>query len=195
VRAIGCSTFPAEQIVEAHWTAERRGRERFMTEQPSYSILARHAEAAVLPTCERYGMGVLVWSPLNGGWLTGKYQGSAPTDSRASTNGDHFDFKDDDVRARKLALVDSLVDIAVDEGVSLIHLALGFVLAHSAVTSAIMGPRTHAQLLDQLGAGDVTLSAATLDRIDALVAPGTDVNPDNVGYVAPELLDAALRRR
>jgi aryl-alcohol dehydrogenase-like predicted oxidoreductase len=196
VRAIGTSTFPAELIVEAQWTAQRRGRERFRAEQPSYSILARHAEAAVLPTCERYGMGVLVWSPLNGGWLTGKYRAeTAPSDSRAAVNGDHFDFKDADVRARKLALVAELEQIAADEGISLIHLALGFVLAHPAVTSAIMGPRTHEQLLGQLGAGDVTLSAAALDRIDALVAPGTDVNPDDVGYVPPALETPRLRRR
>jgi aryl-alcohol dehydrogenase-like predicted oxidoreductase len=196
VRAIGCSTFPAEQIVEGQWASERRNLERFVTEQPSYSILARHAEAAVLPTCLRYGMGVLVWSPLNGGWLTGKYRADdAPSDSRASNNSDHFDFKDADIRARKLALVADLEKIAADEGISLIHLALAFVLAHPAVTSAIMGPRTHDQLLGQLGAGDVTLSASALDRIDTLVAPGTDVNPENVGYVAPELTDAALRRR
>ena len=196
VRAIGTSTFPAELIVEAQWCSERRGRERFVTEQPSYSILARHAESAVLATCERYGLGVLVWSPLNGGWLTGKYTADpAPTDSRAATNGEHFDFGDAGVRNRKLAIVASLQQIAVDEGMSLIHLALAFVLAHRSVTSAIMGPRTPAQLVDQLGAADVTLSAEALDRIDALVAPGTDVNPDNIGYVAPELLDPGLRRR
>ena len=196
VRAIGSSTFPAEQIVEAQWTAERRGRERFLTEQPSYSILARHAEAAVLPTCERYGMGVLVWSPLNGGWLTGKYRADiAPAGSRAATNADHFDFAVDGVRERKLALVEQLSVIASDEGMSLIHLALGFVLAHRAVTAAIMGPRTHEQLLDQLGASEVTLSGEALDRIDALVAPGTDVNPADVGYQPPGLLDASRRRR
>jgi aryl-alcohol dehydrogenase-like predicted oxidoreductase len=196
VRAIGCSTFPAELIVEAQWASARGGLSRFVTEQPSYSILARHAETAVLPTCRRYDMGVLVWSPLNGGWLTGKYQGTdAPSDSRASTNGEHFDFRDAEVRARKLALVSELSAIASDEGVSLIHLALAFVLAHPAVTSAIMGPRTPDQLLGQLDAADVTLSTSALDRIDALVAPGTDVNPDNVGYVPPALTDPGLRRR
>jgi aryl-alcohol dehydrogenase-like predicted oxidoreductase len=197
VRAIGSSTFPAEQIVEAQWTAERRGRERFLTEQLSYSILARHAEEATLPTSERYGLGVMVWSPLNGGWLSGKYRaGSAPAaDSRAITNGDHFDFANDDVRDRKLELVEELIKVAADDGCSLIHLALAFVLCHRAVTTAIMGPRTFDHLTGQLGAGDLTLSAETLDRIDALVAPGSDINPENVGYQAPELLDAALRRR
>jgi aryl-alcohol dehydrogenase-like predicted oxidoreductase len=197
VRAIGSSTFPAEQIVEAQWTAERRGRERFATEQLSYSILARHAEAAALPTSQRYGLGVLVWSPLNGGWLSGKYRaGSAPAaDSRARTNGDHFDFKTDGVRERKLELVEQLVKIADDEGCSLIHLALAFILSHRAVTSAIIGPRTFDQLTGQLDAADLTLSPGTLDRIDELVAPGTDVNPEDVGYVPPELQDASLRRR
>ncbi len=197
VRAIGSSTFPAEQLVEAQWTAERRGRERLLTEQPSYSILARHAESAVLPTCERYGLGVLVWSPLNGGWLSGKYRiGASPApDSRAMTHGDHFDFAAVAVRERKLALVESLLQIAEDEGISLIHLALGFVLSHRAVTAAIMGPRTHDQLTGQLAAADVVISAEALDRIDALVPPGTDANPDNVGYQHPALLDAALRRR
>lgn len=196
VRAIGTSTFPAELLVEAQWTAERRGRERFATEQPSYSIFARHAEAAVLPTCERYHLGVLVWSPLNGGWLTGKYRAdTAPADSRASTNGDHFDFKDAGVRERKLRLVESLAAVAADEGLSMISLALGFVLAHRAVTSAIIGPRTHEQLLGQLDAGEVTLSVSALDRIDELVAPGTTVNPADMGYVPPSLENPALRRR
>lgn len=197
VRAIGSSTFPAEQIVEAQWTAERRGRERFNTEQLSYSILARHAEQATLPTSERYGLGVLVWSPLNGGWLSGRYRAGseAPADSRALTNGDHFDFSDAAIRARKLELVEELIKVADDEGCSLIHLALAFVLSHRAVTSAIMGPRTFDHLTGQLGAGELTLSASALDRIDALVAPGSDINPENVGYQAPELLDAALRRR
>lgn len=197
VRAIGSSTFPAEQIVEAQWSAERRGRERFLCEQLSYSILARHAEGAALPTCQRHGLGVMVWSPLNGGWLSGRYRaGAAPAaDSRAVTNGEHFDFGVDEVRERKLVLVEQLIRIAADESCSLIHLALAFVLAHPAVTSAIMGPRTHEQLVGQLGADDVTLSAETLDRIDELVAPGIDINPDNVGYQAPELLAAALRRR
>jgi aryl-alcohol dehydrogenase-like predicted oxidoreductase len=197
VRAIGSSNFPAEQAVEAQWTAERRGRERFRTEQLSYSILARGAEAAVLPTAQRHRLGVLVWSPLNGGWLTGKYRagGEPAADSRALTNGEHFDFRIAGVRERKLELVEELTKIAADEGCSLIHLALAFVLSHPAVTTAIMGPRTLEHLTSQLGAADRTLSAETLDRIDPLVAPGSDINPENVGYQVPELVDATLRRR
>jgi aryl-alcohol dehydrogenase-like predicted oxidoreductase len=197
VRAIGSSTFPAEHIVAAQWTAERRGRERFATEQLSYSILARHAEAAALPTCEEYGLGVLVWSPLNGGWLTGKYRaGSEPAaDSRAGKNSEHFDYRQPDMRDRKLELVQQLREIAADEACSLIDMSLAFVLAHRGVTSAIMGPRTPAQLADQLGAAGVVLSAEALDRIDAVVPPGTDVNPADVGYEPPALTDPGLRRR
>jgi aryl-alcohol dehydrogenase-like predicted oxidoreductase len=197
VRAIGTSTFPAEELVEAQWVAQRRHRERFTVEQVAYSIFARHAEAAVLPTCIRYDLGVLAWSPLNGGWLTGKYRlGSAPAeDSRASRNAEHFDFRAETVRARKLELLEDLATIAADAGLSLIDLALGFVLAHPAITAAIIGPRTLAQLHSQLGAGDVVLDADVLDRVDALVDPGSDVNPADVGYLPPALTNPALRRR
>jgi aryl-alcohol dehydrogenase-like predicted oxidoreductase len=197
IRAIGTSSFPAEQLVEAQWTARERGRERFTMEQLSYSILSRHGESAVLPVAGRYGLGVLVWSPLNGGWLTGKYRRGqeVQTDSRALRQGDHFDYREEAVRERKLDAVEQLAAIADDAGLSLIHLALGFVLAHRAVTTAIMGPRTVAQLEGQLGAGDVVLPAEVLDRIDDVVAPGVDLNPADVGYEAPELLDPALRRR
>jgi aryl-alcohol dehydrogenase-like predicted oxidoreductase len=197
VRAIGTSSFPAEEIVEAQWAAQRGGHERFTVEQLSYSILARHAEAAALPTAQRHRMGVMVWSPLNGGWLTGKYRRDAEPagDSRARTNGDHFDFADAQVRERKLDVVEELVRIAADEGCTLVELALRFVLAHRGVTSAIMGPRTHDQLVSQLSAVEAPLSESALDRIDALVAPGSVLNSDNVGYTAPALEDATLRRR
>jgi aryl-alcohol dehydrogenase-like predicted oxidoreductase len=197
VRVIGTSTFPAEELVEAQWVAQRRHRERFTVEQVAYSIFARHAEAAVLPTCTRHELGVLAWSPLNGGWLTGKYRlGSAPAeDSRATRNAEHFDFRAEAVRVRKLELLEELATIAGDAGLSLIDLALGFVLAHPAITSAIIGPRTLAQLHSQLGAGDVVLGAGVLDRVDALVAPGSDVNPADVGYLPPALTNPALRRR
>jgi aryl-alcohol dehydrogenase-like predicted oxidoreductase len=197
VRVIGTSTFPAEELVEAQWAAQRRQRERFTVEQVAYSIFARHAEAAVLPTCTRYDLGVLAWSPLNGGWLTGKYRlGSAPAeDSRATRNAEHFDFRAEAVRVRKLELLEELATIAADAGLSLIDLALGFVLAHPAITAAIIGPRTLAQLHSQLGAGDVMLGADVLDRVDALVAPGSDVNPADVGYLPPALTNPALRRR
>ncbi|HXQ90703.1 MAG TPA: aldo/keto reductase [Acidimicrobiales bacterium] len=196
VRAIGCSTFPADFIVEAHWVAERRGRERFECEQPPYSILARGVEAAVLPACQRYGMGVIVWSPLNGGWLTGRYRKDAPlpTGGRASRMPDRFSPSRPEVAA-KLDVVELLVEVAGDAAVPLTHLALAFVLTHPAVTSAIIGPRTMEQMTSTLGALEVALSDEVLDRIDAIVAPGTDVDPSDAGWAPPALTDAWRRRR
>ena len=197
IRAIGTSSFPAEQLVEAQWTARERGRERFTVEQLSYSILSRHGESGVLPVAQRYGIGTMVWSPLNGGWLTGKYRRGqeVQTDSRAVRESEHFDYGQEAVRERKLDAVEQLTAIADDAGLSLIHLALGFVLAHRAVSTALLGPRTPQQLTDQLGAGEVVLTDDILDRIDAVVAPGVGLNPADVGYEAPELSDSALRRR
>jgi aryl-alcohol dehydrogenase-like predicted oxidoreductase len=193
VLAVGTSTFPAEDLVDAWWRAETRGHVRFRTEQPPYSILARHVEGSVLPTCQRLGLGVLVWSPLQGGWLTGKYRRglAVPSGSRADVNPDHFDYGHE----RKLDLVEALLALAGEAGLPLAHLALGFVLAHPAVTSAIIGPRTLDQLEDLLGAGSVELEADVLDRIDALMAPGETLNRGDEGWVPPALADAALRRR
>lgn len=195
VRAVGTSTFSAAEIVEAQWVADRRSRERFTTEQPPYSIFARGVEAEVLPTCLRHDLGVVVWSPLNGGWLTGKYRRgeTPPADSRAAREPDHFDFGDP-VRERKLDLVEELSALAAEAGISLTHLAQAWVLVHPAVTSAIIGPRTPEQLESVLGAADVVLDEEVLDRIDELVAPGTNINPADAGHV-PASLDLAARRR
>ena len=195
VRAIGSSTFPAEDMVEAQWASERRGFERLATEQPPYSIMARGVESAVLPTCRRHGMGVVVWAPLNGGWLTGKYRRgeAAPEGSRAAREPEHFDFGDP-VRERKLDLVVELEKLAAEAGVPLPQLAVAWVLTHPAVTSAILGPRTPQQLVDLLGAADVGLEAEVLDRIDELVPPGVNVNPADAGWVSPAL-DVDARRR
>jgi aryl-alcohol dehydrogenase-like predicted oxidoreductase len=197
VRAIGSSAFPAEQQVEAQWVSERRGRERFATEQLSYSILARQAEAATLPTAERYGLGVLVFSPLNGGWLAGRYRRGEPAapDSRAARHPAYFDHGDDAIAEQKYDLVEQLEVVAKEAGLSLLQLALGFVVAHRAVTSAIIGPRTREQLEEQLGAADVRLTDDVLDRIDELAAPGRNVNPDDVGWTPPSIQDPQLRRR
>ncbi|SDG40784.1 Predicted oxidoreductase [Sinosporangium album] len=197
IRAFGTSSFPSEDVVEAQWAAERRNLERPATEQLSYSILARHAEGNVLPLAERHNLGIMAWSPLNGGWLTGKYHRDTPppADSRATRNADHFDYADDPVRARKLDLVDRLTAIADQAGLPLIQLALGFVLSHRAVTSAVIGPRTHAQLVGQLQAHAVRLPPDVLDAIDAVVPPGTVVSPDDIGRTHPALADPALRRR
>ena len=195
VRMIGSSTFPAEEIVEAQWVAERRSRERFVCEQPPYSIFARGVEAAVLPTCQRYGMGVIPWSPLNGGWLTGRYRRGQdlPEGGRAARMPQRFDPKVP-ANARKLDLVEELLKVAADAGCSLTHLALAFVLRHPAVSAAIIGPRTMEQLTDQLPAVDVVLEDAVLDRLDELVPPGTNINPEDGGY-APPATTAAWRRR
>jgi aryl-alcohol dehydrogenase-like predicted oxidoreductase len=197
VRAIGSSTFPADRIVEAQWVAERRGYVRFRCEQPPYSIFARGIEEAVLPACSRYGMGVITWSPLAGGWLTGKYR--APTDvdmssGRASRIPQRFDPAIPGNQA-KFAAVEELIKIAADAGCSLTHLALAFTLAHPAVTSAIIGPRTMDQLTDLLGGANVALEDDVLDRIDRIVPPGTTLNTADAGYQPPSLTDPAARRR
>jgi aryl-alcohol dehydrogenase-like predicted oxidoreductase len=198
VRAIGSSTFPAEQIVEAQWVAERRGHERFRCEQPPYSIFVRGVEAAVLPTCQKYGMGVIVWSPLAGGWLTGKYRaegGVDMTSNRAQRLPHRFDPALPGNQA-KLAAVEELIKLAADAGVSLTHLAMAFAVAHPAVTSAIIGPRTMDQLTDLLAGASVELSDDILDRIDQIVAPGVTVNwPGDAGWQAPALTDLTARRR
>ena len=196
VRAIGSSTFPAEAIVEAQWVAEKRGRERFVCEQPPYSIFARGIERAVLPTCERYGMGVIPWSPLGGGWLTGKYRKDQEIDlsqGRAARMPQRFD-PSVPGNAEKLDLVEQLIEVADDAGTSLTHLAMAFVVAHPAVTAAIIGPRTMDQLTDILDGADVVLDDATLDRIDEIVPPGTDVAGD-AGWQPPALSQAWRRRR
>ena len=195
VRAIGSSTFPAEDIVAAQWVADRRGRERFRCEQPPYSIFARGIEASVLPTCQRYGMGVIAWSPLNGGWLTGRYRkGTTPTGRRAELTPQRFD-PSTPANQRKLELIDQLDKVAADAGVPLTHLAVAFTLAHPAVTAAIIGPRTMEQLTDLLPAGEAKLDDATLDRIDELVPPGTNVDPGDAGFQTPAVQSPWRRRR
>ncbi|MBV9665674.1 MAG: aldo/keto reductase [Actinobacteria bacterium] len=196
VRYIGSSTFPAEEIVEAQWVAERRGRERFVCEQPPYSIFTRGIEASVLPTCQKYGMGVIPWSPLGGGWLTGRYRRGVdlPTGGRAARLPERFDPSIPE-NSRKLDLIEELLKVAADAGCSLTHLALAFVVAHPAVSSAIIGPRTMEQLEDALAGVSVRLDDGVLDRIDELVPPGTNVNASDTGYVPPSLQQAWRRRR
>ena len=188
VLAIGTSCFPAEMLVEAQWIADRRSLVAPRSEQPPYSILARGIERAVLPACRRHEVGVLVWAPLNGGWLTGKYRrGEAPpASSRAEREPDHFDHRGD-WNAIKLDAVEKLEGIAGEAGITLTALALGFVLAHPAVSSALLGPRTPEQLADLLAIAGTRLDAETLAAIDALVPPGTDVNPADAGYSPPSL--------
>ncbi|MFI7680733.1 aldo/keto reductase [Actinophytocola sp. NPDC049390] len=198
VLAVGSSTFPAEQIVEAQWVSEKRGHVRFRTEQPPYSILARSVEAAVLPTAQKYGMGVLTWGPLSAGWLSGRYTQATDVttsdSSRVAIESHKFD-PDRPENAAKLAAVGELSKLAADAGLTLPHLAVGFVLSHPAVTSVIIGPRTMDQLESLLAGADTVLPADVLDRIDEIVPPGTDLNRADSYYVPPALADATLRRR
>jgi aryl-alcohol dehydrogenase-like predicted oxidoreductase len=195
VRYIGSSTFPASQIVEAQWTAQRRGRERFVCEQPPYSLLVRGIEQDVLPACLRYGMGVIPWSPLAGGWLSGRYRKGqdVPQSRRAERIPARYDMSDPN-NQRKLDAADALAQLAEQAGITLIELALAFVIRHPAVTSAIIGPRTHEHLESQLTAADVRLSSDVLDRIDEIVPPGVNVNPTDGGWDNPALRPAARRR-
>jgi aryl-alcohol dehydrogenase-like predicted oxidoreductase len=196
VREIGCSTFPAEQIVEAHWAAERRGLERFRCEQPPYSLLARGIESGVLPVCERYGMGVITWSPLAGGWLSGRYRHGAEIDmtsGRASRLPLRYDPSLPE-NQRKLDLVDELTAVADGAGLPLRRLAVGFVLSHPAVTSVIIGPRTMEQLQDLLAGATVELDDATLDRLDEIVPPAVTVNQADAGWQSESLAPGRRRR-
>jgi aryl-alcohol dehydrogenase-like predicted oxidoreductase len=200
IRYFGSSTFAAWQLVEAAWTADRRGLARLRTEQPPYSILARQIELDVLPVAARYGMGVLVWSPLNRGWLTGRYRREAfdrsPEARSSRVGGRGMGWQFDETRPeiqRKLDAVEALTKVAADAGVSLTHLAIAFSLAHPAVTSTIIGPRTEEQLADLLAGADLQLDAATLDAIDAIVPPGTVVDPRDRGW-DPWWMETEARR-
>ena len=196
IRYAGCSTFPAHQIVEAHWASERRGLERFVCEQPPYSILARGIEADVLPVAQSYGMGVIAWSPLSGGLLSGKYRkGVDPGKTHRDALGEFrgIDRESEGERAKRTAAED-LGEVADKFDISMIDLALGFVMNHPAVTAAIIGPRTMDQLTGQLGAPDAELSTELLDAVDEIVAPGSNVNAADVGWEPPGLAPAARRR-
>ena len=195
IRAFGTSTFQAHELVEAQWVAERRGLGRYVTEQPPYSVLVRGIEADVLPVAERYGLGVLPWSPLAGGWLTGRYRKGleAPRSQRAERMPGRYDLSDPE-NQRKLEAADALAVLAEEAGLSVVHLALAS-LHHPAVTAPIIGPRTMEQLESQLGAVDVTLAPDVLDRIDEIVPPGTTVSRADHAYTNAALTDPFLRRR
>jgi aryl-alcohol dehydrogenase-like predicted oxidoreductase len=197
VRYIGSSTFPPSAIVEAQWAARDRHLERFVCEQPPYSILVRGIEAEVLPTCTRYGMGVITYSPLTQGWLSGRYRTGSevqgPVSAARQRLAERFDLSLP-ANQRKLEAAEALAQLAEEAGLSLIELAIAFVLNHPAVTAAIIGPRTMEQLQSQLPAADVVLDPALLDRIDELVPPGTNLNPADGGWTNPALQPAARRR-
>src|SRR3984957_7780160 len=196
IRAFGSSTFPAYQVVEAQWVSERRSLGRFYTEQPPYSILVRAIEADLLPVALEYGLGVLPWSPLAGGWLSGRFgSGKENTSHRARGQmAGRYDVTRPE-NQRKLEIVTQLGNLADKAGITLVELAVAFVLEHPAISSAIIGPRTMEQLETQLAAPDVTLDGEIMDAIDELVPPGTNVVTADGGYTPPALTDAQLRRR
>jgi aryl-alcohol dehydrogenase-like predicted oxidoreductase len=194
VRYLGHSTYQPSQIVEAQWASRERRLERFISEQPPYSMVTRGIEAEVLPTCARYGMGVITWSPLQGGWLSGRWSNEAtPTSPARQRLVARYDMSLP-ANQRKLEAVEQLGKLADEAGLTLIEMAIAFVLNHRAVTAAIIGPRTMDQLDGQLPAADVVLDHAVLDRIDEIVAPGVNLNPADGGWVPPAL-EAAARRR
>ncbi|OLF08771.1 aldo/keto reductase [Actinophytocola xinjiangensis] len=197
IRAFGCSTFPAEDVVEAYHVARDRGLHRFRTEQPPYSLVARGIEQHVLPTCQRLGMGVLVWSPLASGFLSGKVRAGQPVDftsGRASLTPARFD-ESIPGNAAKFAALDKLTELAADLGVTLPELAVAFSAAHPGVTSVIIGPRTQEHLDAALKGAALTLDDATLDRIDEIVPPGTDLYRADGAWAPPQLTDPVRRRR
>jgi aryl-alcohol dehydrogenase-like predicted oxidoreductase len=197
VRYLGHSTYPASRIVEAQWLARDRHLQRFVTEQPPYSILARGIEAEVLPVCLQYGMGVLSWSPLQGGWLTGRYRKGVdiqgPVSQARQRLVQRYDLSLPE-NQRKLEAAEELAQLAEETSASLIEMAIAFVLRHPAITAAIIGPRTMEQLKGQLPAADVTLSEDVLDRIDQIVPPGINLNPADGGWSNPALQASARRR-
>jgi aryl-alcohol dehydrogenase-like predicted oxidoreductase len=202
VRYVGSSTYPGWMIAEGQWVAQRDNLERFVCEQPPYSIFVREVERDVFPATQRYSMGTIVWSPLAGGWLTGKYRRGEepPADSRAARvrtfnprTADRFNLERASNR-RKLDLIDELAVIAEKAGVSLTHMSMAFVLHHPAVTSAIIGPRTMEQLDDVLASADLALDADTLDAIDGVVAPGEVIEDADRGWEPPWLSKDARRR-
>lgn len=191
VRAIGASTFPASEIVEAQWVAEKRGLARFRTEQPPYSILDRGIEREVLPTCEKYGMGVMVWSPLSKGMLTGRYRKGQPMPDSLRVKAFPRQMSDE----RSLDAVEQLIPLAAEAGLPLTHMAMAFAIAHPGVTSALLGPRTIQHMDDLLAGAEVRLSDEILDQIDAIVPPGTDLAVNEANYKPQALVNPALRRR
>ncbi|MGU3293217.1 aldo/keto reductase [Williamsia sp. M5A3_1d] len=195
IRYFGTSTFPAHELVESQWVAERRGLSRFVTDQPPYSIFARGIEADVLPVAQRHELGVLTWSPLGGGWLSGQYRKGVeiPTSDRADLMPGLFDAAAPH-NAGKLDAAEALACLAEEYGMSLIHLALGFVLSHPAVSSAIIGPATVAHLESQLAAADLVLDDEILDRIDEITPPGHNMTDRDAGYTPPALTDNEARR-
>jgi aryl-alcohol dehydrogenase (NADP+) len=189
IRACGTSNMPASNLVEAHWVADRRGLQRFRTEQPPYSILNRGIEREVLPVARQYGMGVLAWGPLGQGMLTGRVRRGQDNDLTRAKMMKVFSDE------RRLDAVEQLIPLAGEAGLSMPHLAMAFAISHPAVTSALLGARTMEQFDDLLAGVDIVLSDEILDRIDEIVPPGTDIGTLDQAYVPPAIQQTELRRR
>ncbi|MDQ7905124.1 aldo/keto reductase [Phytohabitans sp. ZYX-F-186] len=191
----GTSVFPAHQLVEAQWLAEKHGLIAPHTEQLPYSLLVRTVEREVFPVVRRYGVGVISYGPLAAGWLSGGYRigGPQPRSARAEQIPGRFDITLER-NQRKLAAADALARLAEQNGLTLVDLALGFALNHPAVSSVIIGPRTLEHLEAYLKAATVELGDDVLDRIDEIVAPGTHFLERDTGRDTPSLQPPALRR-
>ena len=197
IRAFGCSTFPAAEIVEAHKVSEQRGLLRLRTEQPPYNILARGIESSLLPTCQRYGMGVLTWSPLAWGFLSGRFRRGQDVDftsGRAALAPDRFD-PENPANAGKYEAIEKLAALADELGRPLPELAVAFTLVHPGVTSVILGPRTMEQLDSLSKSEDLLLDDDVLDRIDEIVPPGVNAYDPNAAFPLPTLTELPRRRR
>ncbi len=178
VRYIGTSTFAAWQLLESVWVAKELGLNRFVCEQPPYNLLDRRIERELLPMARTYGVGIIPWSPLAGGLLTGKYRRGAPEppDSR------YTDVKDRPWMQRRKTegvydVVEAIEPLAEEKDCTLSQLALAWCARQPGVTSPIIGPRTMEQLEDNLGTLDVTLTDNDYEKIDELVPPGSMFAP------------------
>ena len=199
IRVIGTSATPAEWIVEAQHLAERRNLARVRSEQCIYSILSRGSEIGVFPTCQRHGVGTMIYAPLAGGWLTGKYKRDEPLPEGSRAAGrlgrmGTWNAERQEVQ-KKYDLVEALSELAKVAGHSLTHMALAFAAEHPGVSSAIIGPKTLAQLEDNLAAAELRLSAEMLDRIDEIVPPGTRIDSKESMIPIPWIDDPKYRRR
>ncbi|NHN34048.1 aldo/keto reductase [Paenibacillus agricola] len=200
IRYIGTSGFQAWQLTESQWASERWKLERFASEQPPYSILNRSIELDVLAAAQKYGLGVLVWSPLSGGLLTGKYSvgqtaeaGSRAERFKGNVLGNVVDPHRPENRV-KFEKIHLLQDLANEAGLTLAHMAVAFTQAHPAVTSTIIGPRTRGQLQESLKGIELRLSTDVLDAIDKIVAPGQTLDDMERAW-EPGWLAVANRRR
>lgn len=196
IRYYGTSTYEPHLLVEAQWAAATDGRARPSTEQAPYSILARGIERATLPIAGKYGLGVLTWSPLAGGWLSGREIAGAPvpTSWRAARQPDRHD-PALPINQTKREIAIQLAALAAEAGHTLPELAVAFVLNHPEVDSVIVGPRTIDHLESLLGVPDIVLDDAVLDAIDEIVPPGVTLNRADEGWLPPWLKDSEARRR